>query len=124
MRYPTNPASAPARALDRHGAPRSAARRRSGLAAAVLGLALLPLVADGAKICTARWVALSGPVPAFRTPAIDLVAATADDAEAYLRRWASYPFRRRPWHVATAVSGFLVVCTFGYVLLMGRRREC
>ncbi|RUL86720.1 hypothetical protein [Tautonia sociabilis] len=106
--------------IDRHASAPEAQRLRFGVSLIILILTV-PFLFDGAKLCYARWAALSGPVPIIQTPALDLAVRYIDEVSSVARRRAAKPFGRVPVPIEWAVGALITSLCIGTLIMRHNR---
>src|SRR5262245_6349273 len=104
--------------VDLQAPPTLSARR--GVLTVLLGLALAPLVYEGALLCASRWQAMYGAAGEVDTPVIDAIDLVLDEFSASARTTANAAFRNLPWKPALVIPLACAWAAFGAMLL--RRR--
>ena len=77
----------------------------------LLGIALAPLLAEGASLCYAQWYEVMGTTTKAHTPIIDMAQEHLETAAHWLGYNISAYFMRAPWNPAFVFPiAFILMC--------------
>ncbi|MEO6810564.1 MAG: hypothetical protein ABI353_15725 [Isosphaeraceae bacterium] len=95
-------------------------RRRSWVRTVLtilLGLALAPLVREGALLCNANWRGMKGEATSVQTPVLDALGATWSQTSKSIQATVGGFFINRPWRPEYVIGVSLVWAIGGGYLL-------